>query len=70
MKVDSVINRINHYSRLVFTSDGVGIGIVSELSRTTESESESEFSSDSVKNSVAYDKLKTRLSESEAEAEG
>ena len=42
------------------------MGIVSEVSRTTESE----FSSDSFKNSVAYDKLKTTLSESEAEAEG
>ena len=58
--------RINHYSRLVFTSDAVVIGIVSEVSRTTELE----FSFDSFKNSVAYDKLKTTLSESEAEAEG
>ena len=68
--MDSVIHRINHYSRLVFTSDGVVIGIVSEVSRTTESESESEENSDSAQNSVAYDKLKTRLSEWEAEAKG
>ena len=68
--MDSLIHRINHYSRLAFTSDGVVIGIASEVSRTTESESESEFSSDSAKNSVAYDKLKTKLSESEVEAEG
>ena len=38
--VDTVIHRINHYLRLVFTSDGVGVGIVSEVSRATESESE------------------------------
>ena len=37
---ETVIHRINHYLRLVFTSDGVGVGIVSEVSRATESESE------------------------------
>ena len=40
-KVDSVIHQINHYSRLVFTNDGVGIGIISEVSRAMESQSES-----------------------------
>ena len=42
--VDTVIHPINHYLRLVFTSDGVEVGIVSEVSRATESESESEES--------------------------
>ena len=43
--------------------DGIGVGRI-----RTESESES-ISSDSVYDSVAYDPVKTRLLESEAEAE-
>ena len=41
-KMDSVIHQINHYLRLVFNSDGVGIGIVSELSATKSESEESE----------------------------
>lgn len=57
---------------LVFTSDGLG---VTESFAETVSESVRRirtflFSPDSVHNFVAYDLVKTKLSESELEAEG
>ena len=76
--------------RLVFTGNGVRLGVVVEVLRelmtqwkskigvasvisSTESESEEwerfHFLSDSVYDCVAYDPVKTRLSETEAEAE-
>ena len=59
---------------LVFTSDRVGVGVVSGVISAKESESEESerflFFSDSAYDSIAYDLVKTKLSESEAEAEG
>ena len=62
---------------LVFTSDRVGVGVVSGVISAKESVKIGvrrirtfPFFSDSAYDSIAYDLVKTKLSESEAEAEG
>ena len=57
---------------LVFTSDGVGVvsGVISAKESESEESERFLFFSDSAYDSIAYDLVKTKLSESEAEAEG
>ena len=63
--------RPNYYLRLVFTSDGVGV-VIRSAERFDLSSRENvsrKQNTDSAYDSVAYDPVKTALSESEAEAE-
>ena len=55
---------------LVFTSDRVGVGVISAKESESEESERFLFFSDSAYDSIAYDLVKTKLSESEAEAEG
>ena len=66
---------ISYSNRLVFTSDGVVVGVILRsverynLVKIKPKKSEAEHCTDSAYDSVAYDQVKTALSESQAEAE-